>query len=42
VGLAAIGVIRPLPFLAAKPPRLRDVLGEVLRPVFGKKAAPGS
>jgi uncharacterized membrane protein YcjF (UPF0283 family) len=27
-------VIRPLPFLASKPPRLRDVLGEVLRPVF--------
>jgi putative membrane protein len=34
VGLAAISVIRPLPFLASKPPRLRDVLGEVLRPVF--------
>jgi putative membrane protein len=33
VGVAAIQVIRPLPFLAAKPPRVRDVLGEVLRPL---------
>ncbi|HWB44868.1 MAG TPA: TIGR01620 family protein [Hyphomicrobiaceae bacterium] len=43
VGVAAIGVIRPLPFLAARPPRLRDVLGEVLRPVFtgSKPAAKG-
>jgi putative membrane protein len=37
VGLAAISVIRPLPFLASKPPRLRDVLGEVLKPVFGAR-----
>jgi putative membrane protein len=38
IGLAAIQVVRPLPFLAAKPPRVRDVLGEVLRPLFaGKK-----
>ena len=35
VGIAAIDVIRPLPFLAAKPPRARDVLGEALRPIFG-------
>jgi putative membrane protein len=35
IGIAAIEVIRPLPYLAAKPPRARDVLGEVLRPMFG-------
>ena len=35
IGIAAIEVIRPLPFLAAKRPRVRDVLGEVLRPMFG-------
>ena len=36
IGIAAIEVIRPLPFLAAKPPRVRDVLGEVLKPMFSK------
>ncbi|HJU30228.1 MAG TPA: TIGR01620 family protein [Hyphomicrobiaceae bacterium] len=35
VGIAAIDVIRPLPFLVIKPPRVRDVLGEALRPMFG-------
>jgi len=35
IGIAAIEVIRPLPYLAAKPPRVRDVLGEVLKPMFG-------
>ena len=35
VGIAAIDVIRPLPFLVTKPPRVRDVLGEALRPMFG-------
>lgn len=34
VGVAAIAVIRPLPFLQAKPLRVRDILGEVLRPMF--------
>jgi len=29
-------VIRPLPFLSAKPPRVRDVLAEALRPMFSK------
>jgi putative membrane protein len=39
IGIAAINVIRPLPFLAAKPPRVRDVLAEALRPLFaGRKA----
>jgi putative membrane protein len=35
IGIAAIEVIRPLPYLATKPPRARDVLGEVLKPMFG-------
>jgi putative membrane protein len=34
IGIAAIDVIRPLPYLGTKPPRVRDVLGEVLRPMF--------
>jgi putative membrane protein len=34
IGIAAIAVARPLPFRATKPPRVRDVLGEVLRPMF--------
>lgn len=35
IGIAAIDVIRPLPYLAVKPPRVRDVLTEALRPMFG-------
>ena len=35
IGIAAIEVIRPLPYLGAKPPRVRDILGEVLKPMFG-------
>ena len=35
IGIAAIEVIRPLPYLAANPPRVRDVLGEVLKTMFG-------
>lgn len=31
VGVAAIDVIRPLPFLDAKPIRLRDIVAEILR-----------
>ena len=37
IGVAAVEVIRPLPYLAAKPLRLRDILGEVLKPLFGRK-----
>ena len=33
MGVAAIEVIRPLPFLAAAPPRVRDILGAVLKPM---------
>ena len=40
LGIAAIEVIRPLPYLGAKPPRVRDVLGEVLRPMFGSRKNP--
>ncbi len=36
IGVAAIEVIRPLPFLVAKRPRVREVLAEVLRPMFGQ------
>jgi putative membrane protein len=36
IGVAAIDVIRPLPFLAARRPRVRDVLGEALRPMLGQ------
>ena len=37
VGVAAVEVIRPLPYLAGKPLRVRDILGEVLKPLFGRK-----
>jgi putative membrane protein len=41
IGVAAIHVIRPLPFLCTHPPRVRDVLGEVLKPMLraGRKDA---
>ena len=42
IGIAAIEVIRPLPYLAAKPPRVRDVLGEVLKPMFGAGRTPSA
>lgn len=31
IGTAAVGVIRPVPYLDAKPLRLRDIVGELLR-----------
>jgi putative membrane protein len=34
IGIAALDVIRPLPFLAARSPRVRDVLTEALKPMF--------
>jgi putative membrane protein len=33
IGIAAIDVVRPVPFLAGKPPRVREVLGEALKPM---------
>jgi putative membrane protein len=41
LGVAAVEVIRPLPYLAAKPLRVRDILSEVLRPLFARKLAGG-
>jgi putative membrane protein len=40
IGIAAIEVIRPLPFLSAKRPRVREVLAEVLRPMLGAAKEP--
>jgi putative membrane protein len=37
VGVAALHVVRPLPYRATPPPRARDILGEVLRPVVARK-----
>ena len=35
IGIAAIEVIRPLPLSRHQPTRVREVLGEVLEPMFG-------
>ena len=41
VGIAAIEVCRPLPFVNGRPPRLADVMAELRRlGTTGKKAAP--
>jgi putative membrane protein len=37
VGVAALSVVRPLPYRATPPPRARDILGEVLRPMAARK-----
>ena len=42
VGVTALTVIRPLPFLAAKPPRVRDVLAEALKPLFSTSKVGGA
>ncbi|HEX5999551.1 MAG TPA: TIGR01620 family protein [Hyphomicrobiaceae bacterium] len=36
IGMTALEVIRPMPFRVAKPPRVRDVLAEVLKPIVGR------
>jgi putative membrane protein len=36
MGVAALEVIRPLPFLATKPPRARDILAEALKAVISR------
>jgi putative membrane protein len=41
IGVTALEAIRPMPFRAAKPPRLRDVLAEALKPLLSRKAAEG-
>ena len=37
VGVTALEVVRPMPFRAVKPPRLRDVAAEALKPLLGRK-----
>jgi putative membrane protein len=41
VGITALEAIRPMPFRAARPPRLRDVLAEALKPLISRKAEGG-
>jgi putative membrane protein len=36
IGVAALDVIRPLPFRATRPPRVRDVAAEALKPLFAR------
>jgi putative membrane protein len=38
IGVTALGVIRPMPFRTARPPRLRDVLAEALKPIVTRKS----
>jgi putative membrane protein len=40
IGVTALEVIRPLPFRAARPPRIRDVLAEALKPLVTRQAGP--
>ncbi len=36
IGVAAIAQVRPLPYIASTPPRARDILSEVIRPMLGR------
>lgn len=40
IGVTALEVIRPVPFHTAKPPRIRDVLAEALKPLVGRRTGP--
>ena len=40
IGVTALEVIRPVPFRTAKPPRIRDVLAEALKPLVARRAGP--
>jgi putative membrane protein len=42
VGVTALEVIRPMPFRIARPPRLRDVLAEALKPIVSRQPTPAS
>ncbi len=42
VGIAAIDVCRPLPFVFARPPRLADIIGELTRRDEGEKTEPAN
>jgi putative membrane protein len=37
IGVTALEVIRPVPFQAARPPRIRDVLAEALKPIITRQ-----
>jgi putative membrane protein len=39
IGVTAMEVIRPVAFIATRPPRVRDLLAEALRPLISKKPA---
>lgn len=39
IGVTALEAIRPVPFRTAKPPRIRDVLAEALKPLLARKSA---
>jgi putative membrane protein len=36
IGLTALDVIRPLPFLTSRPPRMRDILAEAMKPLIAR------
>jgi putative membrane protein len=38
IGVTALEAIRPMPFRIAKPPRLRDMVAEALKPLISRKA----
>lgn len=40
VGLAAVEVLRPLAFTSSAPPRIRDILAEVLKPLVSRSQSP--
>jgi putative membrane protein len=39
IGVTALEVIRPVPFQVARPPRIRDVLAEALKPIITRQSA---
>lgn len=36
IGVTAVDVIRPLPFLTSQPPRMRDILAEAMKPLISR------
>jgi putative membrane protein len=40
IGVTALEAIRPVPFRAVKPPRIRDVLAEALKPIIARRPGP--
>jgi putative membrane protein len=39
IGVTALEAIRPMPFRTARPPRLRDVLAEALKPIVSRQSS---